>query len=645
MVDYAQDINPQEVLDALNGSDLESVRHAVFVAGELGLTETVEILCRLIQSTNIGVQEAAEYALRKIRGKQTVQKILPLLRSESPSLRNIAMDILREICGDDIASIQPFLRDIDPDIRIFIADILGHAGSIKAVPLLCEALLKDPEVNVRYQAAMSLGNLGYAEAVDALKNAMHDEEWVQFSVVEALVKIRAHNTVDMLVAHLSKCSLLVASVIIDALGEVRNIKAVPLLLGYIEKANPVLHNKAVKAIIQILGEGSLALLSKEDQVRFKGYLESALEDEDESIQQSALAGLSAVGDVASSQVVMNFILRLTIDLEDDMYISALKTLAVIGYNESFAGFLRSDDNKIVYISLEACQYLTDACAINDIIDVFWSLDRDNQRLSMQYIMNFANAEHAAFVLDVLERTDDSSVLKAAMTCLGERLQYSAAQEKIFSLLFHSYNDVKETAVEACIKLHTPELEAKFVELFASDDAEHRLMALYALCNYEAKNHLDIITKGLQDENPSVRQMAVESFACSSIDLRDYIDIILEKLNDPDRDVRIAVVDVVGNANDDTVTPYLINALDDEDEWVCVRAIEALGTLQGEIVPPLLVKLLERSSLMVTFKIIEVLAQLGGNVAFGALLKLMSNEDAEIQQAATAAIEKIQAGRK
>ncbi len=645
MTEHSQKVNPQEVLDALNSSDLESVRHAIFAAGELGLTETIEMLCRLIQSKNIGVQEAADYALRKIRGKQTIQKILPLLRSESPSLRNISMDILREISGDDVESVQTFLRDTDPDIRIFIADILGHSKSLKAVPALCEALLKDPEVNVRYQAAMSLGNLGYSEAVDALQQAMLDEEWVQFSVVEALVKIRAHDVVGMLVRHLETCSVLVASVIIEALGEVKNIKAVPLLLSYLEKANPVLHHKAVKSIIQILGEGSLSLLSPKDQTRLKGYLDSALEDEDESIQLAALTGLSAVGDAVSSKVVMDFILSLTVDPEEDIYIASIRTLAAIGYNETFAGFFRSSDTKVVHVALEACQLLQSIEAIDVITEIFWNLDRDSQRLAMQYMTNFVEPQHADFILDVLEHTEDSSVLKNAMSCLGARLHHVPAQEKIFSLLDHPYGDVKEAAVEACIHLHTPELESKFVDYFGKADAEGRVLALFALCNFSCKKHFDIINKGLKDESPLVRQLAVESFSCSSINLRDYISTLLEKLNDPDRNVRMAVVDVFGNANDDVVTPYLINALDDEDEWVCVRTIEALSTTDIDVVAPLLVELLDRtSSPMVMLKIIESLAKIGGNVSFGALLNLMSHEDVEIQQAATAAIEKIQAGQ-
>ncbi len=644
MTDSAQSMNVNEILTALDSDDIDSVRHAIFTAGELRLVESIDVLCKHIQSTNIGVQEAAEYALRKIGGRQIIQKILPFLRSESPSLRNISMDILREIGSEDITSIQPLLRDVDPDMRIFMSDILGHTKSLQAVHLLCEALLKDPEVNVRYQAAMSLGTLGYAEAVESLEKAMHDEEWVQFSVVDALVKIRAEETAGMLVQHLDHCSALVASIIIDALGELKNIKAVPLLLRYLEKANPVLCHKAVKAIVQILGEGALSLLSSKDQERFKGFLGTALSDEDESVQMAALSGLATVGDAQSSKFVMDFILTLKADPENDIYLASIKTLAAIGYNTTFAAFLCSSDAATVHVALEACELMESAGCMESISSIFWKLDRDGQRLASRSMIKHANEENAKFILDILERSDDSEVIKNAMLCLGVNLKYAQAQEKIFSLLEHSYADVRGVAMEACIELHTNELEEKFVKLFESDQEEQRAMALYVLCNYGIAKHFDIVEKALGDDSATVRQLAVESFASPDIRLHDNIDTLLKKLHDPDHDVRIAVVDVLGSQQDNNLTKYLVNALDDENEWVCIRAIEALGTIKSDNTAEQLVCHLQNASPMVTFKIIDVLADIGGNVAFGALLNLMSNEDLEIQQAATAAIEKIQAGQ-
>lgn len=86
-----------QVLEALQSDDSEVIRSAAFTAGDMGMEEAIPLLCERIKSENIGVQEAAEYGLRKIRGAQAIDALLPLLRSDEAPVCNVAMDILREI--------------------------------------------------------------------------------------------------------------------------------------------------------------------------------------------------------------------------------------------------------------------------------------------------------------------------------------------------------------------------------------------------------------------------------------------------------------------------------------------------------------------------------------------------------------------
>ena len=180
----------KSIIERLRIDDNEVLREAAFEAGEARCEEAVPLLAGLLQSSNLGVQEAADRALRSIGGRSVIQAAIPLLRVDDAPARNLAMDILRALAAQDVASLIPLIRDTDPDIRIFAADILGATDNPAAVPVLCEALLKDPEVNVRYQAAVSLGALARPEAAPCLNKAMEDEEWVQYSVIEALSKIK-----------------------------------------------------------------------------------------------------------------------------------------------------------------------------------------------------------------------------------------------------------------------------------------------------------------------------------------------------------------------------------------------------------------------------------------------------------------------
>lgn len=637
---------PQEslqILQDLQSDDKELVRRAAFAAGDLKLRESLDLLCCGIAGSDIGVQEAAEYALRKIRGPETIRKLLPFLRRDDAPLRNIAMDVLREIGADDLGVLIPLLHDADSDIRIYTSDILGSTASRKAVSPLCDSLLKDPEVNVRYQAAVSLGNLAYPEAVDCLRQAMMDEEWVQFSVVEALTKIRAETPVTALTQSLAGCSALVASIIIDALGEMGNIKAVPLLFKSLETASASLRHKTVKSIVKILGSRSLSLLSAKDQERFRSYLMDALHDEDESILSAALSGLAAMGDEEATGAIFALAAKLDPELNQDVIQAAVQAIAAIGFNKHLVSALHTEDNDaLVHIALEASLLMDNPLCVEHIKEIFWKNDRDVQRAAAVRLARLAGEQDIPFFLDLLRRHTDGDVLKAALFFLGGRMKATETADALFSLLTHRYDDVKEAALEACIALPGKVVDERFATLFKDENPLSRAMAVHALGRRDLGANLDMLRAALEDEDPHVRQVAVEVFGNAGPCPEQYLPVLLPRLSDASRDVRLAVVALLGACNAPAVLPHLLDALNDEDDWVRIRAVEGLGLLKSTDAVPDLVQMMEHANPMLTFKIIDALGKIGGRVAFRALLGMIDHADPEIQQVAAEAVASIQA---
>ena len=184
---------------------------------------------------------------------------------------------------------QPYLDD-DPDLRIFIADILGYCRSHRhqSALLLGDALLKDPEVNVRYQAAVSLGNLAFPESVGDLCQAMHDEEWVQFAVVEALAKIKDPSAINALVQLLPQSSMLVSSAIIDALGGLGDIKTILRQFNSSETSAWFCATRS-SAIVQILSDARFCWPPNREE-RLRAPPPGRASDNDD-IQMAALQGL------------------------------------------------------------------------------------------------------------------------------------------------------------------------------------------------------------------------------------------------------------------------------------------------------------------------------------------------------------------
>lgn len=633
----------KEYMILLDSDDMEIVREGAFRAGEEMCTDAVPKLAELLQTNHLGVQEAAESSLRKIGGKAAVQAVLPLLRSEDAPVRNLSMDILREIGGQDLQSLMTLMNDKDDDIRIFMTDILGSCDNVLAVSALCDALLKDPEVNVRYQAAVSLGSLGFQEAAECLNKAMLDDEWVQYAVIEALTKIKHSSSVDALVKALDRSSDLVASMIIDALGEMGNIKAVTMLLRRMDNSGTALRNKIVKAVVNILGGKSLTLLSVEEREKFREYLLAALKDEDEDIQDAAIRGLAFVGGEKASRSILALAEVLDPDQDTDRLRLMVETLAAIGLTEAVRDALTGDSQKAAAVAVET---LSQALATGNgevkstLFNAFWGVDLYVQRQIIEVLDAIAEAGDEEFLMDILARHEDGTVVKVATHCLGERLHHAPAVERIFPLLQHPYDDVKEAALEALIAIGGPEVRDQFVELSGSPEPIDRLMATYALGKLGDPGNMEQVLSALSDEIPDIRKVAVEALAELCDESCGWIPHLVPMLKDENKDVRLAVIEAMGKNCESEFIPHLVEALDDPDDWVSIRAMDALGMYGAAEAVPKLIESLQSENRFVAMKAVEALGKIGGTAAFRALLDASDSDDYELVRAAEDAISRL-----
>ncbi|MCG8531698.1 MAG: HEAT repeat domain-containing protein [Desulfovibrionales bacterium] len=632
-----------EILGLLRSEDCDAVREAASVAGSKKMEAAIPELIKHVQSDNLGVQEAADRALRGIRGAKTVQAVVPLLESENAPVRNAAMDILRLIAEDDLETVMEQLHSDDPDLRIFVSDILGSSSSLFAVAPLCEALLSDVEVNVRYQAAVSLGELGFADASDSLIQALGDEEWVQFSVIEALTKIGAEDASGALVAALNKATPLVASMIVEALGEIGDLRIVPLLIDQMKHAPAPLQNKICHAVVQLLGEKTLELLPVDRRLHFNQALLDALDDEDEQIQLAALRGLSTAKGEEATRKVMQAVVSFNVDRDTDKLMAAVNCLASIGCNEALLEVFREDNELAVRVAAEAVSRMAEEDVVQTIpaiLDVFDSKGVFVQRDLITVLVKSAAPSAEPFFQQLLAEHTDEVILKKALFFLGENGTTQKSADVVFEMLSHDSFDVKDAALEAAIALDNEVLWVRFVSHVESEDPTERMMAVYALGKSKNDVHVGLLKEALRDTVVDVRLVALEGLIALKSDPSEYLDQVKELLHDSNRDVRIAVVDMIGKTHSQTYLLDLIVALEDEDDWVVVRAIEHLGELQtDDVIEPLLAVFATRSAI-IQHKVIQVLGMIGTKRCFCALMSMMNHDDPEICESAERAAEEI-----
>ena len=618
----------------------ESLREGAQLAGEAMLPEAIPALIRNMSNPNTGVQEAVDRALRKIGGPAVVREVIPMLRLENAPVRNLAMDILRELSRSDLPAIEQLLHDDDSDIRIFAADILGSMRSSRAVMPLCVALLQDPEVNVRYQAAVSLGTLAYPESAYCLHSSLGDEEWVQFAAIEALTKIRDASSIAPMLKALDHATDLVASCMVDALGERGDLKAVPFLMRRLESSPIPLCNKIVRAVITIMGAQTLNLLGENACDQLRRYLPSALEDEDPQIQDAAIAGFAALGGNNAVASVLRYAARLDPDREPERIAAAVEAMVKIGPSPDLATAVREGDELTMQIAMEMLLRQNAANAVPLLVDVFWNHSRDMQRIIIMKIAAHAGPEHEAFFLDVLKRHEDGIVLRGALLFLGRQKDSEKVFQAITPLLEHPYNDVRETALYALIALHSKEAEDFLGHMAKSGDVRRRLMGVYGLGHFDLAGTLDKLIAALDDESPDIRKMAVLALGKHSPLNEDILSAIAGKLDDANCEVRMAVFEILGQCSCKSYVGSLIAGLRDPALWVRIRCAERLGECKNTAaVEPLLGMLADENPLIV-IKAIGALGNIGGEAAFQAVLPLLGHPDRDILEAAEEAVNSI-----
>ncbi|WP_232300500.1 HEAT repeat domain-containing protein [Desulfonatronovibrio magnus] len=630
-----------EIMVFLKSGDPEKQREGAFAARDKGLIDAAPQLVELLKSESLGVQEAADMALRKIGREECVQALIPLLRSDLPQVRNLAMDILRHIGHQDLDSLIELLNDEDEDMRIFASDILGSSGSYLAVSPLCNALLQDKNVNVRYQAAVSLGELGRSEASSCLNKAFKDEEWVQYAVVEALAKLRDESSIQALIKALADSSELVTSMIVDALGELGNVKAVPMLLKKTETSPTALRNKIVKSIIKVLGGKALAFLSEKERDKLNDYLLVALEDNDPETQDVAMAGLGYVGGEKASAKIITIAAELDSDRDSERLERAENALVSIGYSQALADGLTAEDESKAFVAVRALGRIGGKDAINRLTHAFEVQSRDLQRAITREIYNTGGSEARDFFLHILRTHEDGDVLKNSLKFIGYKLKDDECISELMSFLDHPWNDVKETALDSVLTIGGEAVAAQFRPMITSADPMKRLMAVYAVGRLGAGKNLDILKKALTDDSPDVRKMALDAMATVCPDDKEIIPAAIKVINDENREVRLALVELLGKCPHEETVAYLLESLEDQDEWVRIRAIEALGDKKSSRVTSEIISLWDNSSKLQKIKIIEALGTIGGQVCFRALLDILDDPDTEIQDAAERALDILQ----
>jgi HEAT repeat protein len=143
------------------------------------------------------VREAVFSALAHIATTQSVEAVLPFLRSDDASVRTEASDALLAMKDVVWPYVPPLLRDPDADVRILACGLVRDMPGEVAVSLCCGLLDSDPEPNVCAAAVEVLAEVGESSAVPVLERCakrFSDTPFLTFSIQLAIDRVRSQTS-------------------------------------------------------------------------------------------------------------------------------------------------------------------------------------------------------------------------------------------------------------------------------------------------------------------------------------------------------------------------------------------------------------------------------------------------------------------
>ena len=435
-------------------------------------------------------------------------------------------------------------------------------GDALVIQSLCEAL-KDPVLEVRLEAAETLGKMKSPDAVQALMSALNDENReMRAAVVDALGDIEDESTVDALITALGDTEWQVRVQAAEALGDIEDRRAVGALGQAVKDENRNVRIAAIEALGDIEDPNALESLS------------GALKDEDWEIRKRAAEALGDIEDPAAVAPLSGMLS----DPHWEVRKTAVYALGEIEDRravEPLGKALRDEDWEIRVQAARALGEIEDPSAVAPLSE---ALTDDNIEVRKAIVWALGEIEDPKAVPPLIEALKDGhwEIRKFAADALGEIADVSAVNA-LTAHLNDGNTEVRKAVIHALGEIEDPRAVKSLVVLVNDPDWEIRIKVIKALGEIEDPTAVPELIPALTDENRQVRLTAID--AVGELEGRGAVDALIRALDDADGEIRKKAAQALGEIGDPKALEPLSAKLKDESEDVRRAAAKALGEIR------------------------------------------------------------------
>lgn len=406
-----------------------------------------------------------------------------------------------------------------PRVRRNAAWLLRLFGTPDATDYLTSSLNDDPDAKVRQFAAVALGRIGDASAVEGLAAAINDADvGVRLNVVRALGTLGEPTVVGLLIQKLknNKEDDEVQAMAARALGQMRAREALNPLFNSLNRKSLSISTESAMALARLGAPAMLRLLE-------------ALRNDKKHYQRRRRASAHALGWMVGR------------------------------------GYLGDNPHAIT-------------AAMESLVAESGSLE-PTVREEVAQALGTTNDIRALEPLTIGLLYDVSSVRRSSVKALKElasagKIPMSAAVDPLIQATADQDEDVRRDAIAALgYTGHPRAIETLFLLMEdAADDHEQRYRALLALGHTRSEAVVKPVSRYMRSKDPWTRRCV--AVALGQLGYARGLKPLLIALNDVEPEVRQWAVIALGQLGDPSIAVQLAERVDDPDERVqhAVRAV-------------------------------------------------------------------------
>lgn len=599
-----------QIINMSQSTDVNEREEAARLLSNFTSNEKAEkIILSLLRDENWRVRKSAIETVLASHTESLLKGVVELLYDDdNVGARNAAMDILLRLGSDALPFIKMELNTTHPDVKLFLASMLGEMQDHKMLPFLYKCL-KDENENVIAVAIVSLGKIGDVDAIPYLFEFLQSSNpWYQYQAIEALGLIGHSSAISKIVPYLDNAFLRPA--VVRALSQIDDEQSIITLCDCFNKEPSIeLANALFNLIFQNrppslwnnLKEKYKKILKDNSSVDSINRLFAILNNESPENQFNILM-LFAFMNIAE---VIDFI-KPFLQSPDSMY-KAIEILKLYSPNEifklkDFVGETNDDILLFEYITLFNAS--TDSTHANYIENY---LSHPNEQIKIEaykIIHNILKKGSYYYLLDALNDENEKLSEFAAMQLIEMAKGDSALQKKL------------EEDVTNLVDLPSDNLKA---------------LTIYILYSINPLVHIHKVYEGLKSASSIIRYRSLQCIIKE--DNNRAFNYIKSALVDEDQKIRELAVSLLGKMPSEETTKLLISALDDEDIWVRIEAIKSLSLKPNIQIFDLLKQRYDYSPMPLKIEILKFMGKFDIEASREFLCAQLSNEDDEIRSTA------------